>query len=310
MAAEPDARSRLAELLTQAADAGLLRPSQRVDRAGLPMLPAFVTLPPEPSRDEPLSPTMILRDELAWARDGRFSAEQRRMLEAVNRWLRDGGSTRPVVPAEERSLELFDDEKAIVRRAGGDGLWGRGRLTLELLRCERMATPLVWEPCGTGRRLLIVENQATFLSTLRVLRETADHDYGGVSWGQGKMAPSRIGYATRLPFPVAAVDYFGDLDLAGLDTARSACTAAQQAGLSAGPQVALWELLLGCRTVAGAPVSATQASDAAAWLPAKLRGNAIAVLTSGKRIPQERLGYERLAVDRAWTTTTAPDPDT
>ena len=303
-ARQPDARAQLGALLEQAAREGLLTLSRQQDRAGLPCLPAHVLLPRAPAADRPPRPSVVWHDQLAWARDlppARLSDKQFGMLVSVNRWLRDGGAQRPIVPAEERSLELFDDEKAISARAGGDTLWAPGRLTLELLRCERVTTPFVWEPCGNGTLLLVVENQATFHSLLRVLRRHPGHGYGGVAWGQGEMAPSRIAYATRLPFTVTQIHYFGDLDVQGLRTAQATCAAAQQAGIRAGPQEALWRWLLGCRPCPATPVPPAQAAAAAAWLPSTLQEAARQLLTAGRRIPQERLGFEQLDSDTTWS---------
>ena len=67
-------------------------------------------------------------------------------MQRVNEWLyvsRD----ELVVPARERSLEVFGDEKALDRLAGA-ALFGPGRLTLALLRCRRVVPRLHCEPAG------------------------------------------------------------------------------------------------------------------------------------------------------------------
>ncbi len=298
----PDARVELSRHLDAAAKLGLLVLSAGKDRAGVPPLPTFVMLPAPPRPVAPLRPRLVWHPALAWAADLRLNDRQHAWLLAVDRWLRDGGATRPVVPSEERSLELFDDEKAIQERNGGETLWGPGRLDLALLRCERTLTPFIWEATGAGPRLLVVENQATFRSVVNIIRRAAPgHAYGGVVWGQGRMAAGRIVYATELPVAIHRIDYFGDLDVEGLEIADETCRAATQAGLSAGPQIQLWTRLLTTSPVPTRTLTEpARAARAVQWLPERLRVRALDVLGTGKRIPQERVGFEMLTADTDW----------
>lgn len=298
----PDARAELNRHLNAASEIGLLELSVRKDRAGVPLLPAFVTLPAVPRPTAPQRARVAWHSALAWAAGVRLSERQHARLLAVDRWLRDGGPTRPMVPSEERSLELFDDEKAIRDYDGGDTLWGPGRLSLALLRCERTLTPFIWEATGTGSNLLVVENQATFHSIVRILRQVGgNHTYGGVVWGQGRMAASRIAYATKLPIPIQSLDYFGDLDVEGLEIAEETCRTANLIGLRAAPHIPLWARLLAARPVTtGTVVGPERAARAVLWLPEALRPSALEVLGNKKRIPQERIGFEQLLADRSW----------
>lgn len=72
-----------------------------------------------------------------------LSAAQRELLLTVNDWLRrtDGGNVA-VVAAAERAYELIRDEKAFdsTPPSGGAKLWGAGKLTFQLLRCERISS--------------------------------------------------------------------------------------------------------------------------------------------------------------------------
>lgn len=305
----PDARAELSRHLDAAAELGLLALSAGKDRAGVPPLPTFVMLPAAPRPVVPLRPRVVWHTALAWAADLRLNDRQHAWLLAVDRWLRDGGVTRPVVPSEERSLELFDDEKAIQERIGGETLWGPGRLDLALLRCERTLTPFIWEATGPGPRLLVVENQATFRSVVNTLRRAAPgHAYGGVVWGQGRMAAGRIAYATELPVLIHWIDYFGDLDVEGLEIADETCRAAALAGFIAGPQIPLWTRLLSARPIpARTRTDSSRAARAIRWLPEPFRARALDVLGAGKRIPQERVGFELLAADAGWLGTAADE---
>jgi hypothetical protein len=297
-----DARARLAALIERGEADGRWQASAKLDRTALPHLPAFVTLPAA-ERPAPTAPSSVAwRPELGWAGAlPRLSDVQLRMLVAVNAWLRDGGSNRPIVPAAERSLELFDDEKAIDARTGGDTLWAPERLTLPLLRCEPTLMPLAFEPAGQGRELLIVENQATFASALRVLREDGSRRWGGVGWGEGRAITRRIAYVAKLPLDVTSVGYFGDLDLAGLQIAAAATATASELGLPpVRPAVELYDILVCARPTPDRPVTREIAQRQAMWLPAHLRASTAELLISGQRLAQERAGYQVLKAEPSW----------
>ncbi|OIV38532.1 hypothetical protein BIV57_05200 [Mangrovactinospora gilvigrisea] len=241
-----------------------------------------------------------LRPELAWATDLRLTGAQRHLLHAVNDWLRrtDGGNA-PIAAAAERAFQLLGDEKAFDHQPprGGATLWAPGRLTLELLRCRRNPTPLVWEPVNTipnsPQPVVGVENHATFRTLLTALRERPDPRWAAVIWTQGRnTAPLKS--LTELPFTVIQLDYLGDLDLPGLTIAAAACAAAERSDIPAGPALHLWELLLDQPSRPDRPVRLSEARKATAWLPPATRPRACEVLCAGRAIPQEALRLEIL----------------
>jgi hypothetical protein len=297
-----DRRQRLADVLDAAQRAGAWTAAKKTDRAGRPPLPAFVTLTAPDRHVRPDPGAVGWRPELGWAAAlQRATARHLELLTAVNTFLRDGGSERPVVPAEERSLELFGDEKVISGRVGGATLWGPGRLTHALLRCVPSSTPFAYEGVGDGDRLLVVENQATFATVRDLLRQADGHQYAAVVFGAGRNAASTIGYLTQLPFPVAGVDYFGDLDVDGLEAAAACLHAARRCEVDAQVHRPLWELLLvQPPTSAATTPGHDRTVKAAAVLPAPLRPAALDVLGSGQRIAQERCGYELLSQTDGW----------
>ncbi|MGH3500980.1 MAG: hypothetical protein ACRDQA_08810 [Nocardioidaceae bacterium] len=270
---------------------------------GRTTLPKSVILPAAREPPDKLQPAGVpLRDELAsWAATLRLSASQRQLIVAVNDWLRrtDGGNV-PVIAAAERAYELTGDEKAFdaFPPRGGQKLWGPGRLTLGLLRCERTATPLTWEPTitvvGEPGPVVCVENHATFRTLLRVLRAHESPHWVAVAWVQGRnIAP--LESLADLPFAITRLDYLGDLDATGLAIAASACAAAQRAGVPAGPATRLWALLVEQPARAGHKVAEVDARGLAAWLPEAIRDRACALLLAGRAIPQEALRYDMLA---------------
>jgi hypothetical protein len=243
-----------------------------------------------------------LRDELSgWAATLRLSPSQRELLLAVNDWLRrTNGGNVPIAAAAERAYELIRDEKAFDSTPphGGAHLWGPGRLTFPLLRCERIPTPLTWEsvtPTAPGPAPIIcVENHATFRTLLRFLRAHPHPPWTAVAWVQGRnTAP--LESLPSLPFPVTRLDYLGDLDAAGLAIAATACATAETVGIPAGPAVPLWVLLINQPPRPGRKVPDADACRLTAWLPTEIRDRAAELLRSGKAIPQEAVRYDVLA---------------
>lgn len=266
-------------------------------------LPKTVIIPATRPPAGQLMPVGVpLRDELAgWAATLRLSPGQRELLLAVNDWLRrTNGGNAPIAAAAERAYELIRDEKAfdVTPPRGGAQLWGPGRLTFRLLRCERVPTPLTWEPVSPAASgpgpIVCVENHATFRTMLRYLRDQPTPHWAAVAWVQRRnTAP--IESLTRLPFPVTRLDYLGDLDAAGLAIAATACETAQIAGIPAGPAVPLWRLLISQPPRRAREVGNADARKLATWLPEHIREQAVDLLRSGKAIPQEALRYDVLA---------------
>lgn len=295
-----DARRRLALLIEQATSAGLLTPSVSTDHLLPVPLPRFVAFTVERSSNALVQRAPWLR-QLDWAAQLRLSPQQLDVVDRVNRWLRDGGEERSVVPAEERSIELFDDEKAIAKRiGGGTTLWQPGRLDSDLLRYENVPIPFPYRQVGSGSRLLMVENTAAFRSCSRLLAAEATHPYFAVAFGQGAWAPKTVPAALELPRPITAIDYWGDLDVSGLAIARDVMLAARASGMTGASHPRLWRLLL-AEDPSASP-SGPRAYDRSLLdvLPDDLRLTADHVLAAGGRIAQERVGYDRLSATAGW----------
>ncbi len=270
---------------------------------GRTALPKTVTIPATRPPVATLTPAGVpLRDELAgWAATLRLSPPQRKLLLAVNDWLRrTNGGNVPIAAAAERAYELIRDEKAFdsTPPRGGAQLWGPGRLTFQLLRCERIPTPLTWEsvtPTVPGPAPIVcVENHATFRTLLRFLRAHPHPPWTAVAWVQGRnTAP--LESLPSLPFPVTRLDYLGDLDAAGLAIAATVCATAETVGIPAGPAVPLWALLIDQPPRPDRKVPDADACRLTAWLPAEIRDRAAELLRSGRAIPQEAVRYDVLA---------------
>ena len=295
-----DARQRLASLLDETDRAGLIRSSTATDRIVPTPLPCFVTLISD-APGKASGRRTSWRPELVWANSLTLTSKQHDVLARVNRWLRDGGANRPVIPAEERSIELFDDEKAIAAFIGGKTtLWSADRLGPDLLRYENVPMPFPYRQVGDGTRLLMVENTAAFRSCSRALLDRRGHPYHAVAFGQGASAPSTLLSVRDLNVSIDAVDYWGDLDVNGLTITRNVINAGSDIGIPTQAHPALWRLMLACKPSAHWKAPRSFDASLVAVLAPDLRPVATGVLEARNRIAQERLGYERLAATEWW----------
>lgn len=313
------ARRTLAELLRELEQEGALtlpRSAEAWDAGAQPPLPRFVLLAPSPeqARQEEeraaAAAALAAAQTMAWAPELDFARTVRRpeqlaVLRRVQDFLAAGGRERPLVPERERSLELLGDEKQLekLRRTA---LFGPGRLSLELLRCFTVPPPLVWrgEPGPAGRSGLVLENHHTYHSFWRWNRQCQAH--AAIVYGAGKaFLPALAGlHEVQQETGATEFHYFGDLDREGLSIGQEATRLAAELGLVLVPAARWYALLLARgRTLVMAPgmaprepgpVSGTAQLPEVTWLPAALRDEAAALLRSGRRLPQELVGWEVL----------------
>jgi hypothetical protein len=211
------------------------------------------------------------------------------------------------VPAPERSLELFGHEKALDEELRPSRLWADGRLSYDLLRCRPAATPLPHRVVGPGTWLLVAENAATFDSIAASIPDGSP--IGIVAWGGGGLFRSTVEWVTELSSTttrkeIAAIRYFGDLDVEGLRIPIAASAAAERAGLPpVRPAVGLYARLLAVgRPQPATPVPPEVAAELTGWLGPALASAAAALLVSGHRLAQEAIGLDRLVENDLWAT--------
>lgn len=290
-------RSRLAEVLDELLNAGLVEyPSERsFDHSAQPALPKFVRVTGRAASPSRVSgATIAWRPELAWAAEMTLDRQTLDELLAVNAFIRDGGTGRPIVPMRERSLQLFGNEKRLDTLISGQ-LFQPGRLTLQQLRCEEVHPPFVYRTIGRGGDVLVIENHHTFVSFVNTL--STDGDVGTVVYGAGAHFKASVTFIADLATKPQRVLYFGDLDIDGLEIPNHANQVAVAAGLpEVEPAHALYRLLLERGTpasVASAP-TASRVSQAAGWLHESIRHEVSELLLGGRRIAQEWVGTEAL----------------
>lgn len=308
LATAPGKRERIAELIEELAAAGFAEPSRtRLDRSEMPPLPAFVRLMARPTqRVAPEAAGYPWRPELIFAAREGLSEREFGYLRAVQAFRREGGAERPIVPAPERSLELFGHEKILDEELRPSRLWGPGKLDYALLRARRPSTPLAHRVVGPGTWILVAENAATFDSLAAAL--PAMSPVGIVAWGGGGLFRSTVeGVADVAEITgrqIRGIRYFGDLDLEGLRIPIAASAVAERAGLPpVRPAVGLYARLLRAgHPDPAATVAPEVATELASWLGPSLAAGAAAVLEGGHRLAQEAVGAEWLRSDRLWAT--------
>jgi Uncharacterized protein conserved in bacteria C-term(DUF2220) len=304
---DPMGRSRVLEALDELRQAGAISfPSTGTrtawDTRVRPPLPAWVTRV-EPTREARRVPvSRVWPSALEAAAEIATRPDELELLARIAEWLRDNPEPERV-PVEERSLELFDKEKAL------DGylktrLFNTGALSLDLLACHPVPLPFVSRHVnGVGpTKLLVVENLATYHSIWTVLNE---HSCGvrpdaHIGWGHGEAFTQSVLSMTTLEPEPERVVYFGDLDLAGLRIAAASSVMATRSGL---PPLRAAEscyryLLDGPASWRRPDKSNSQHhpdyDEACQWIPESLREPVCGLLNARQRIPQERLGLEAL----------------
>jgi hypothetical protein len=302
-AGRPDRRQALSNAVDELVAAGVIQVSKTLDTTARPHLPTRLTLPSTTSSATAaaLARSVIWRPELAWVIEARLAPGQVARLKQVNTWLRDNGRDCDVLPIRERSLQIFGHEKELDQFVA-TGVFGPGRLTLDLLRTFRTHPPLPSVQVGDGPVLLVVENDNTFNS----IRSTLAADPGPVgflAWGAGGAFEASVRSCGELA-GITCIRYFGDLDFDGLRIPRNAAATAAAEGLQPLlPAEGLYRRLLG--TAAYQPnqpsVLEEQLSSLISWIPDPPLAEEISALLSNRvRIPQEALNLSELQADPTW----------
>lgn len=196
---------------------------------------------------------------------------------------------------KERSLQIFGDEKRLDALCDTT-LFREERISLEMLRCYRVAEPLGWER-GPNREgpVLVIENACTWDTYCRWNRVVSE--FSGIVYGGGNRFMDCV---TRLHDVFAEIGgmrrilYFGDLDPQGLRIPRRASTTAARCRL---PPVEpdLWSYAKLLEVGRRGPLGDVNdvADEDLAWI-APLGSDVKAVLDSGTRIAQEGVTFEYL----------------
>jgi hypothetical protein len=225
-------------------------------------------------------------------------------LKALNTFLNSEPGPLPIIPIKERSLQIFADEKRLDTLLGS-ALFREDRLDLNRdLACEIVGEPLAWKrgpAAAADQPVIVLENAATWHSYCRWNADQAR--FSAVVYGGGNRFADGIRYLPDLFGELGGIRrilYFGDLDPPGLQIPQRASKIAGAIGLP-GVEPHLWSyrqlLTLGQgREVPwdGPPATASEC----AWL-GELAGAAARLMTDGRRLAQEHVGWSFLKQQRS-----------
>ena len=162
-----------------------------------------------------------------------------RKAKAVNDYLLKRPARQPIIPARERALRIFGDEKAL------DGVHKKGlfsgKISLKDLDCFYCPEPIPYHPLSPnvqktrGKALLFVENANTYESCRQANQIT--QTFAAIIYGKGFKAatkPEKVDGIVEIEVQLESrgMWYFGDLDPAGLAIPRIINKFRKQAKLS------------------------------------------------------------------------------
>lgn len=289
---------------------GLLRlpppRSPRWDRTLDPAVPASVdrVSAPLPARDNSWR-SFPWHPALQWVPDLlQISRRQIDFLHSVHEAM-VGGWLEKHAPLKYRSLQLTGDEKGLARLVSTQ-LFGPGRLSLELLGCVREAIPLAWESVSDNPSMLIFENAGPFWVARQTLSQMSAPPYGMVGYGGGKSFQASLQHLMTIGRPLESIFYVGDLDSPGLRIAEAVHHAASEVGLpqilpAPGFHLAMLEAADRFGYADGWPAESkgTSIEPGSAFLKShslNLQERILAIVNSGRRIPEEVLGPGEMEV--------------
>jgi hypothetical protein len=294
-----ESRGELASALHELAAAGRLQlPAGAWETIPRPSLPKFVTVPA--ARPRPRAHrwrTMAWHPTMAWVSSlVAVSEAQVDALAAIDAWLRrrDGTDPRPL-PVRVRSAEIFGREKRLDGLLGS-GLFGPGRLSLELLGAHRFPPPLALHRVGPGPDVLIVENADSFWVCREIAADLAG-PVGRIGWGSGRAfvaSVAALGLEDQSP---RYLWYWGDLDPEGVRIAGEAATAASRSALP--PLQPAFPLWAGLGALTPEPADLDWRNVDSTWLGDMLWAATAVVRAAGGRVAQERLPPAAVAAGMA-----------
>ncbi len=267
------------------------------DNSSRPPLPLWVT-----QRTgrllQPIDPFSI-----AWVPELSFCARlrNRAQLEAaikINDYLINNRHLlAELLPLRERSLEIFGDEKRMDSMIINGHFFG-GKLSLAALGAVSVAAPIPFEFSGhKSKRILIVENHHTYWSMCQWNK--SEPHYSAVVWGGGNAVLRNIEGVAQLVNQLegTGIDYFGDIDLRGLQILQATITGLKtnySIDASAAHSFYNWLLQHGQRCSSGVSPEPELIRPTITNFPAAAAGQIVALIASGKRIPQESLNSRQL----------------
>lgn len=206
----------------------------------------------------------------------------------INAWLQRAPADEPLVPVKERSHEIFGAEKRLEEMMS-TALFGPGRLSLELLRCNVVPHIPVHRVYPAGEPVMLIsENEAGFDSCCRAAEQF--RWFRCVVLGNGlaiDKATSFLGQAIH-DYGLQRILYVGDVDAAGLAIAqRTAQLCRKRFDVSVEPWLPAYAFML-------ASDESAAPSALPLWLPEPYHTRAAGLIAAGRRVAQESFGWKQI----------------
>ena len=289
----------LAEAVRALAGAGRISPVKARGRNGRrpPLYRAYRLAGPPPAPGQGPTGLEGLHPRIDRAGLRRLAGRDAGAVRALSAYLfaHPDPAGRTAVPRNERSLEIFGDEKFLERRPGF--LKGLGLHLADIHAFETREPFFHRQLAPEPRAGLILENLSAFESVCRALAAREGWPWGRrpqlVIYGEGNKILRSVAFAAAFP-KLETLAYFGDLDPEGLRILARL----RDRDPRVAPCPELYAGLLARRALAR-PLAAGQGVDPAVVRRAlrgwdDLAGDALALFRQGLWIPQEALGLEAL----------------
>lgn len=150
--------------------------------------------------------------------------KDREYLQRLNTYLQKEGTGKERCTVNERSFEIFNDEKFLDSK--GKAFLKKVGLGMELFNCYRTyeAFFYIYLNRNVHGNALIIENKDTFMSLLRAMNSPGSekHNKNNISlliYGEGNKIVKSFEFIDELcsDHPVNTVFYYGDIDYPGID---------------------------------------------------------------------------------------------
>lgn len=295
-------REMLSYLVDELCRRGYERPknTRLVDRTALPVLPLWLAKPESAGRAVAREVYIFRSQELAFLNDSKERIKDGRW-QRLDAWFLSGGASGASIPARERSLEIFGDEKAIDSMTGSI-FFKRGAISPEALRCFHVPEPIPYTITAGSRTMncLVLENATTYF-TFRKWNEIS-RMYSVVAYGGGNAFSRSWEGLSEIEGQIHQIEYFGDIDGEGLRIPWAVSKSIKKAGLPFRLSRPFYETLLKAGEKSRLSGGRSRWDEAMAeWLADQvgneLAGRIVGVIRQGRRIPQEYCTAEMLHLE-------------
>lgn len=295
-------RVMLSHIIEELCKRGYSKPSNKklFDVHAIPPLPLWLKAPSQGKARNKEESYVFQSEELAFLNNYRERLRDSRW-QMIDSWLLNGGRAAAWARIKERSLEIFNDEKALDDMRTKNRFFKDGYICVETLRCSHAPAPIPFTVMmdSDSDTCIVIENSDTY-STVCQWNQAA-MEFRAVAYGGGNaFSSSWEGLATlKEKFGVQRFEYFGDVDGDGFNIPYRTSLKMKEQGLPLSLAKDLYVLVLQSEPIKSTVEKKSGLdSGVAEWiqneLGSELSAKTLSILATGFRIPQERCTYQKL----------------